>query len=163
MYDDDFMEGEEEFEDTMQDKYLSFMLMDNCYLLAIENVIEIVSVQQITHVPEMEHFVKGVIDLRGMVIPLIDARLLFQLPEVEYNDRTSIIITSYNDKKIGIIVDYVKEVQDIHKENFSAPLSIGTSIDRKYIKGIGKTEDGVKLLLNLESFLDTPEYEAIEV
>ncbi len=141
--------------DTGQDhggKYLTFRLADEEYGVEILKVREIIGVMGITSVPRMPEYMKGVINLRGKVIPVIDLRLKFNLNEIEYTDQTCIIVVDVG-REIGIIVDTVSEVLDVGREAIEPPPSMGGSLDTTFILGMGKVGDSVKILLDVDRVL----------
>ncbi|NLM50895.1 MAG: purine-binding chemotaxis protein CheW [Clostridiaceae bacterium] len=150
-------------DDTQEDRYLTFFLDKDIYGIEIKYINEIIGMQKITKIPEVPHYAKGVINLRGKIVPVIDLRLKFKKEEIEYNDRTCIIIVSVEDLLVGLIVDNVDEVAKIPKENIAAPPDYKVGFHNRYIKGIGKTEDTdtVKLLLDCEKILTDDEFEEI--
>lgn len=142
-----------EAEDTQKDKFLTFFLADEEYGIAIRHVIEIIGIQKITEVPDMPNFVKGVINLRGKVIPVMDVRARFHLPGQDYDERTCIVVVNVDDQSTGLIVDRVCEVADIPAEHVEpAPGSSKMSAD-SYIMGLGKTGERVKILLDARRLL----------
>ena len=159
---DDFWGDDEEDDDTQKDKYLTFRLDVEDYGLEIRHVKEIISIQKITDVPDLPDFVKGVINLRGQVIPTLDLRLRFGLPFKEYDERTCIIITHMNDIQVGIIVDTVNEVLDIPQEMISPPPSVQKGVAHRFIQGLGRVGDEVKIILNAGKLLHEDELEALE-
>lgn len=144
---------EEETEDTQKDKYLTFGIGSEAYGIQIRFVTEIVVMQNITHVPDMPDSIKGVINLRGKVISVLDMRTRFNLEAREYDDRTCIIVVDVKDTLIGLIVDGVREVVDIKEEMIDDPPRQHSGIQSNYIEGIGKIENEVKILLNVEKIL----------
>ncbi|HOM02181.1 MAG TPA: chemotaxis protein CheW [Acetivibrio sp.] len=140
-------------EDTQKDMYLTFLIGNEEYGIAIKYVTEIVGIQKIIEVPEMQEYVKGIINLRGKVIPVIDVRLMLGLKEKEYNDRTCTIVLDVRGVPIGLIVDAVAEVMQISGENIVPPPEINDERKQKYINGIGRTENGIKLLVDCEKLL----------
>ncbi|WP_265446241.1 chemotaxis protein CheW [Acetivibrio straminisolvens] len=140
-------------EDTQKDKYLTFLLGNEEYGVGINYVTEIVGIQKIVEVPEMQRHIKGVINLRGKVIPVIDVRLMLGLEEKEYNDRTCTVVLNIRGVSVGLIVDAVAEVLQISEENIVPPPEINGERKQKYINGIGKTESGIKLLVDCERLL----------
>lgn len=160
---DDFWGDDEEDEDTQKDKYLTFRLDEEDYGLEIRHVKEIISVQKITDVPDLPDFVKGVINLRGQVIPTLDLRLRFGLPPKDYDERTCIIITHMNETLVGVIVDTVNEVLDIPPEMISPAPSVQKGVAHRFIQGLGRAGDAVKIILNAERLLHEDELEALEV
>jgi len=144
----------EKQEDTQQGRYLTFSLGEEVFGLAIRYVTEIIGMQPITKVPEVPSFIKGIINLRGKIIPVIDMRLKFRKEPIPYTDRTCIIVIDTQEIMVGLIVDMVAEVINIGEENIVPPPDQKTGMHNKYIQGIGKVDDSVKLLLDCESLLD---------
>ena len=135
-------------------KYLTFSLGREDYGLEILKVREIIGIMNITAVPQVPEYVKGVINLRGKVIPVIDLRLKFKMPPIEITAETCIIIINLKDVMIGIIIDQVKEVLDIKQDRIEATPNFGANVHTDYILGIGKVNDSVKILLNIERILE---------
>jgi len=135
-------------------KYLTFKLVDEEYGVEILKVREIIGVMQITAVPRMPAHVKGVINLRGKVIPVVDLRLKFGLQEAEHTEQTCIIVVNVG-QEIGIIVDTVCEVLDIAGENIEPTPSMGGSVDTSFMLGMGKVGEVVKILLDIDKVLTT--------
>ncbi|RXE59038.1 purine-binding chemotaxis protein CheW [Acetivibrio mesophilus] len=148
-------------EDTQKDKYLIFLIGNEEYGIGINYVTEIVGIQKITEIPEMQGHVKGIINLRGKVIPVIDVRLMLGLEEKEYNDRTCTIVLNIRGVCIGLIVDGVAEVLQIYEENIVPPPEVNDGGKQKYIHAIGKTESGIKLLLDCERLLSNSALENV--
>ncbi len=159
---DDFWGDDEEDDDTQKDKYLTFHLDVEDYGIEIRHVKEIISIQKITDVPDLPDFVKGVINLRGQVIPTLDLRLRFGLPFKEYDERTCIIITHMNDAPVGVIVDTVNEVLDIPPEMIAPPPSVQKGAAHRFILGLGRVGEDVKIILNAGKLLHEDELEALE-
>lgn len=141
-------------EDTQKDKYLTFRLADEDYGIEICYVTEIIGIQKITKVPDMANFIKGVINLRGKVIPVMDVRARFCLPPREYDERTCVIVVNVNEQDIGLVVDRVNEVVDIPAAQVEPPPAASQSRSSNYIRGIGKMGESVKVLLDAETLLD---------
>jgi len=137
-------------EETQKDKFLTFTIGKEYYGIEIRYVTEIIGVQPITEVPELPEYIRGIINLRGKIIPIMDVRLRFSKGFREYNDRTCIIVIDADDILIGLIVDSVSEVLSIPDEDIVAPTDLKGN---KYIKGIGKTGSDVKLLLDCKQLL----------
>lgn len=148
-------------EDTQKGKFLTFSLGKEFYGIDIMYVTEIVGIQPITVVPEYPEFIKGIINLRGKIISVMDARLKFKKPPEVYNDRTCIIVVDVLDLSIGIIVDAVSEVLNINEENIVPPPNLNTG-GRKYIKSIGKSDDVVYLILDCEKLLNEDELDELK-
>ena len=149
-------------EDTQHGRFLTFALGNEVFGLEIRYVTEIVGIQPITQIPETPLFVKGVINLRGKIIPVIDMRLKFKKTPNEYNDRTCIIVIDIKDISVGLIVDNVAEVVTIADENIVSPPSYSTGSQNRYIKGIGKVQKEVKLLLDCDKLFSKSDFEAVE-
>jgi len=142
-------------------KYLTFSLANEEYGLEILKVREIIGIMDITAVPQMPPYVKGVINLRGKVIPVIDLRLKFGLEPAEYTDQTCIVVVDVG-TLTGIIVDTVQEVLDIDSSQIDPPPPLGGSIDTSFVLGMGKVKDDVKILLDIDKVLDADEIREIE-
>jgi len=148
-------------EDTLKDKYLTFFTDNQLLGIPIADVVQIVGVQEITTVPDFPSYAKGIINLRGTIIPIIDVRLRLHKEEIEYNERTCTIVTNINGVSIGFIVDAVNEVTKIDKSNISDPPKMGTDYVNSYITGVGKIGSKVVLLLNTQKMLSEKEIELI--
>jgi len=148
-------------EDTQKGRFLTFKLGEESFGLEIKYVTEIVGIQPITKIPEVPNYVKGIINLRGKVISVIDVRIKFQKEPVEYDERTCIIVIDIEDMSIGLIVDNVSEVITIKDEDIVPPPSYKTGFQNEYIKGVGKYKDGVKLLLDSNKLLTNEEKQEI--
>jgi purine-binding chemotaxis protein CheW len=157
---DDFYDDDDE--DTQKDKYLTFTVGKEDYGIEITHVTEIIGVQKITDVPDMPAYIKGVINLRGKVIPVIDVRLRFRMPEREYDDRTCTVVVSVNGTPIGLVVDTVKEVVDIPENQIELPPEVAESSTQRYIKGLGKIGDDVKILLDVEKLVRNEDIAAMQ-
>ena len=151
----------ENFEDTQKGKFLTFSVGREAYGIEIKFVTEIIGIQDITEVPELPNYVKGIINLRGKIIPVIDVRLRFKKQPKEYNDRTCIVVIEIKDISIGLIVDNVAEVINIDDNNIVPPPDIKTGFHNRYVRGIGKVGNEVKLLLDCDKLLNEDEVEAI--
>lgn len=134
-------------------KYLTFALGKEDYGLEILKVREIIGMMNITAVPQVPGYVKGVINLRGKVIPVIDLRLKFGMEEMGVTVETCVIVINLKEVLIGIIIDKVKEVLDIKQDNIEPAPNFGSDVHTDFILGIGKVGDSVKLLLNIEKVL----------
>lgn len=150
-----------EEEDTQKGKFLTFSLGLEFYGIEIKYVTEIIGIQAITEVPELPDYVKGIINLRGKIIPVMDVRLRFKKPPQDYNDRTCIIIIDVKETDIGLIVDSVSEVLEIPEEEIVSPPEVNKNQNR-YIKAIGKVGEDVKLILDCFKLLNDEEFEALE-
>lgn len=149
-------------EDTQKGKYLTFLLGNEAFGMEIKYITEIIGIQSITEIPELPEYIRGIINLRGKIIPVMDARLRFRKPFKEYNDRTCIIVIDIDDISIGLIVDRVSEVIVIPEGEIVAPPEL--KVGNRFVKGIGKTGAEVKLILDCRKLLhdeDTDRLNAI--
>ncbi|MHB8072234.1 chemotaxis protein CheW [Desulfosporosinus fructosivorans] len=153
-------ESQDQVEDTQKGKFFTFSLGTEFYGIEIKYVTEIIGLQPITEIPEMPEYIKGIINLRGKIIPLMDVRLRFKKPFREYNDRTCIVVIEIRGITIGLIVDSVSEVISIQDEEIVAPPNLNKE-GNKYIKGIGKVGNDVKLLLDSDKLLNDVDVEEL--
>ncbi len=137
-------------------KYLTFLLAGEEYGLDILKVREIIGIMDITKVPQTPDFVRGVVNLRGKVIPVIDLRSKFRLPSVPYNDQTCIIVVDVGGL-MGVIVDTVQEVHNILNEEIEEPPNLGASVDTSYFLGMAKVNREVKILLDIDRIMTSEE------
>ena len=150
--------------DSQKDKYVTFKSGNEYFGIKIEYVNEIIVYQEITESPETEEYIKGLINLRGKIIPVIDVRIRFKQEPFEYNDRTCIIVLNVKELVVGLIVEKIAEVVEITEGNILPNPKIGKA-DRsqnKYVYGIGKVGDEVKLLLDPERLLNDEDTALIE-
>ena len=160
--DDEFFGIEDEEEDTQANKYMTFKVSKESFGIGIRFIREIIELQTITEVPEMPDFLKGVINLRGKVIPVIDLRVRFKIGAKEFDDRTCIIIIEVKDSSVGFIVDSVEEVAEIADKNIEpAPNFRSETGKEKYISGIGKVGDHIKIILDVEKILHEDELNSL--
>jgi purine-binding chemotaxis protein CheW len=152
---------EEMEEDTQKDRYLTFSLGKESFGIEVRYVTEIIGMQAITGVPELPEYIKGIINLRGQIIPVMDVRLRFKKEPREYTDRTCTIVVNINNMPIGLIVDGVSEVITIPEEDVVDPPQTNMGINNRYIKKIGKVGSEVKLLLDCELLLSKDELESL--
>lgn len=156
------MQELEEFEeDTQKGKFLTFVTGSEAYGIEIKYVTEIIGIQPITEVPEVPEYIRGIINLRGKIIPVMDVRLRFKKPFKEYAERTCVIVIDVEDISIGLIVDSVAEVITIPDLDIVAPPEVSKGTN-KFIKGIGKVGNEVKLLLDCNKLLSENEIEDIK-
>lgn len=142
-----------ENEDTQKDRYLAFELDNESYGIEIKYITEIIGLQPITGVPELPRYICGIMNLRGKIIPVMDARLRFHKKFREYNDRTCVIIIEIMNMVTGLIVDSVEEVITIPCEDITVPSEVSI-IENQYIKGIGKKDNKIILLLDCNNLLN---------
>jgi purine-binding chemotaxis protein CheW len=147
-------------------KYLTFTLAGEEYGIGILKIREIIGMMSITSVPQAPGFVKGVINLRGKVIPVIDLRLRFGMPAMDYTERTCIIVVQIDLPEttinIGIVVDSVSEVLNISGGDIEDAPMFGTQLNTNYILGMAKIEGGVKILLDIDKVLTENEIGLLE-
>lgn len=156
---DEMMDMEE---DTQKGKYLTFQLGKEIFGIEIRYVTEIIGMQPIAEVPEVPAYVKGIINLRGQIIPLIDVRIKFKKEPMDYHDRTCIIVIEIQNTSIGLIVDEVAEVLSMPEEHIVPPPEYKTGFQNRYIKSIGRVGDQVKLILDCEKLLREDELEVLD-
>ncbi len=146
-------------------KYLTFLLDREEYGISILKVKEIIGMMRVTPVPHTPEFCKGVINLRGRVIPVIDLRLRFSMSAVEYTERTCIVVVEIDSATgkvhIGLVVDTVSEVINIKSSEIEDPPSFGTTLETEYILGMAKTGGGVKILFDIDRVLSANMMELI--
>ncbi len=142
-------------------KYLTFTLADDEYGIEITKIREIIGMLPITSVPQTPDFIKGVINLRGKVIPVVDLRLRFGMDAIDYTERTCIIVVEIagqaGDILMGSVVDSVSEVLSVKAEDIEETPTFGTKLDTDYILGMAKVEAGVKILLDIDKVLSGEE------
>ncbi len=144
-------EDDNEADDSLADKYLLFNLGNEVYGIDIKYVIEIIELQKITEVPDMPEYIKGVINLRGKIIPAMDLRIRFSIVKRAYNDRNCIIIVKVADKPVGLIVDTVEDVQDIPIDSIEpAPDFKSDAGKERFTSGLAKDGDNVRIILDAE-------------
>ncbi len=146
---------------TREGKYLTFSLDREEYGIGVLKVKEIMGMIQITSVPRTPEHVKGVINLRDKVIPVIDLRMRFGIETIDYEDRTCIVVVEIESAggrlQIGIVVDSVSEVLNIKSDEIEDMPAFGTSLDTDYILGMAKAGSGIKILLDIDRVLTTRE------
>lgn len=151
--------------DERAGKYLTFELGREEYGIEIARVKEIIGMMPITSLPQADGYVKGVINLRDKVIPVIDLRMRFGMEPIEYADRTCIIVVEIDSTSgtvmIGIVVDAVSEVNNVKAEEIEDSPAFGTNLSTKYILGMAKKEGGVRILLDIDRVLNMAELSAI--
>ncbi len=148
-------------------KYLTFSLANEEYGIGILKIKEIIGMMSITTVPQTPDFVKGVINLRGKVIPVTDLRLKFSMEANRYTERTCIIVVEIDGKSgntitVGVVVDSVSEVLNIGGQDIEPSPAFGTKLETDYILGMAKTEGKVKILLDIDRVLSSHEVEMLE-
>jgi purine-binding chemotaxis protein CheW len=147
--------------DSRGGKFLTFFLAGEEYGLEILRVQEIIGIMDITPVPRTPECIRGVINLRGKVIPIVDLRRKFGMDSAERTAETCVIVVEANRVQTGIVVDKVSEVLDIAGEDIEDTPSFGAEVRTDYILGIGKTQGRVRLLLDIDRVLDNSEFKAL--
>ncbi len=143
-------------------KVIVFALADEEYGVEVEKVKTIERMMPMTRVPKTYSFVKGVINLRGVVVPVIDLRGRFGLPEQEYTDNSRIVIIAVNDMEVGLIVDSANDVIDVDSDAIQDPPEIVGGVRAKYLQGVAKLGDRLLVLLNLQEVLNKSEIVKLE-
>ena len=134
--------------DDLSGRYLSFYIDDIIYSLPLNHVIEIIGIQNITHIPNCPYYIKGIINLRGKIVPISDVRLKFGLEERPYDDKTCIVIVLINDMNVGVIVDRVAEVVSLDKSNMAPPPVSEKRLGDSYLDSISTVNE--KVIMNID-------------
>lgn len=150
--------------EDQKDKYMTFKSGKEHYALKIQYVSEIIPFQAITAIPETEDYIKGLINLRGKILPVIDVRLRFKQEPFEYNDRTCIIVIMVKGTMVGLVVEQIAEVVEIGAESILPPPTImrGDKVQNKYVYGISRVGDIVRLLIDPDKLLNDEDLTAAE-
>jgi purine-binding chemotaxis protein CheW len=147
--------------ESQDGKHLTFSLGKEEYGIPILKVREIIGMMEITHVPKTPQFVKGVINLRGKIIPIMDLRAKFNMAAKEYNERTCIIVVEVNvnglNRQMGVVVDMVSEVLNIPENEIEQEFQYGTTVEGDFLTGMGKVKDKVIMLLNIDKIMNFEE------
>jgi purine-binding chemotaxis protein CheW len=152
--------GAERAEDEKQ--HVTFIIGEETYGVEVLKVQEIIGMTQITHVPNTMSFMKGVINLRGSVVPVVDMRLKFSMPEREYDSFTVIIIVEVKERMIGMIVDSVSDVVSIPVRSIQDTPHFSSKIETDFIMGIGQVDERLVIILDVDRILTTDELGEIE-
>jgi len=152
--------------EELEGKYITFTLDNEEYGIPILNVREIIGMMKVTPIPQTPRFVRGVVNLRGKVIPVIDLRTRFGLDFKETDDRTPIVVVELKGSsgliQIGIVVDTVSEVIQVTREDIQQTPSFGVQVDTDFILGIARDDEGIKTLLDIDCVLTSEELVALE-
>ena len=139
----------------LQGKFLIFSVHDVEYGIDIGNVTEIIGIQDMTPIPNSPPYVRGITNIRGTIVPVVDMRLRFGIEEAEYNERTCIVLISSENMYIGLVVDSVEDVVQLTPENI-LPLPQGSVAENnKYLKAIGKDGENIKQIIDIERIFET--------
>lgn len=148
---------------TRRERYLTFYLGNEQYGIAIDKIKEIIAMMKITNVPKIPSYMRGVINLRGSIIPVVDTRLRFNMEHREADMNTTIIIVEVEKVSIGFIVDRVEEVSSIDSSNLSEPPKFGNNIDTDFICSVAQIEDQVVMILDVLKLFEADELLSIEL
>lgn len=140
-------------ENVPTEKYLTFFIDEQLFAIQSSQVAEIIRMQPITFMPKLPAFVKGVINLRGKIVPLIDLRIKLGKTPIEYDEHTSIVVIEAGDINVGFIVDRVNDVTDISKNQISDSPKLAKDTTTNYVTGIATLENEVAMLLNPDRIL----------
>jgi purine-binding chemotaxis protein CheW len=140
-------------EDSLKDKYLTFLIGAEGYGMDIRHVTEIIGIQKITHIPDMPDYVVGVINLRGTVVPIVNVRRRFGLPLKDYDTRTCIIVVNLNETSVGLIVDEISEVVTITEDCMEPAPRVSRGSNSRFIQGLGKVNDEARIILDTQKIL----------
>ena len=154
--------GAEEDLLSKEGKHLTFLLCEEEYGIEILKVREIVGLMDVTTVPQTDNYIKGVVNLRGKVIPVIDLRLKFSMQEAEPTQETCIIVVEVSNTLVGVVVDSVSEVLDIKNSEIEKAPQFGQDVDTKFITGLGKAKGKIVILLDINEVLTHEELETVE-
>lgn len=144
-------------ESTVLGKVMTFHIGDQVYGIEIAYVVEIIEMQHITKIPHVPPYIKGIINVRSKVVPIVDIRTRFGKPEIPYTGRTCIIILAMNEVSVGIIVDSVADVEDIHSSDISATPENRSVNTNEFIQYMIRSGNDVKLILDVAKLLDEQE------
>lgn len=137
----------------LERKYLTFLTDEQLFGIPIAEVVQIIGMQKITEIPEFPDYAKGIINLRGDIVPIIDVRVRLCKPVMEYNDRTCIIVTDINGKYYGFVVDRVDEVTEIPDEYITVPPHMGNETAAQYLTGVAKIKEKLVLIMDIRKLL----------
>lgn len=151
-------------DDAQKGKFMTFQTGKEYFGISISYVNEIIAMQPITAIPEVENYIKGLINLRGKIIPVVDVRVRFKMDPIEYTDRTCIIVIDVKSTVIGLIVEKIAEVDTILDDDIVPPPSLGRRENEhsKYVYGLARTGNSVKLLLDPEKLIKQDVLKALE-
>lgn len=142
-----------ETEDDLTGKYLTFFIGEKTYGVELLHVLEIISIQTVTTVPSTPEYIKGIINLRGQIVPVIDVRLKFNMDEKDYDERTCIVVLNIDEMSVGLIVDQVSEVISFDNDHLSPLPEFGEVNTNQYIKSIARAKERLVINLDCEKFL----------
>ena len=144
-------------------EFLSFVLGGEHYALDITTVKEIRGYEQVTKIANAPEFIKGVMNLRGDIVPVVDLRIKFKVGEATYNEFTIVIMLSVDDRIVGIVVDGVSDVIRLSDEEMLPPPEFGVAFDSRYLHGLADVDETMVILVNIESLINSNELGLVEV
>jgi purine-binding chemotaxis protein CheW len=144
------------------DQFVVFSVNDQVYGVEILKIKEVVSYQKITPLPNMKGFIKGIINLRGVILPVFDLRQKFKLPDTRYTPFHAIIVMEISGRVMGVIVDHISDVVDLFPEEVQTASNLPRGVQAEYIKGIGKKERELIVLLDVDRLLSPEELEILD-
>ena len=157
----DIEKKQDSSEETLKGRFLTFQVGSETYGIEIRYVIEIVGLQPFTVMPEMPEYIKGIMNLRGKIIPVMDIRLRFNMPWHEYDDRTCIIVIDMNEKSVGLVIDSVSDVLTINDDEIMKKPEMSTKEGCGYIGKIGRKDKQVILLIDCDKLLSNDELDKV--
>ena len=140
-------------DDSLKNKYLAFIVEDEHFAVEVAHIKEIMGVVDITNIPRTEDYIKGIINLRGDIVPVIDVRVRFMKPELPYDQTTCIVVVEYQDYSLGLVVDSILGIYTFNEDMVAPPPNAKLSYANQFVRNIGRAEDGTKLLLDLEKLI----------
>ncbi len=148
--------------DAASSEYLVFSLGDEEYAVDILKVQEIRGYENVTRIANVPEFIKGVTNLRGVIVPIIDLRLKFHLDKVEYGGQTVVIVVNVDDRIVGIVVDGVSDVMSLSPDQIKPAPEFGVTLSSDYLSGIGSLDDRMLVLVDIEKLLTHEEMQLVE-
>jgi purine-binding chemotaxis protein CheW len=140
-------------EDGVGEEYLAFTLGQEEYGIDILKVQEIRGYETVTRIANAPDFIKGVINLRGIIVPIVDLRIKFRLEKVEYNQYTVVIILNLTDRVVGVVVDGVSDVLTLQRAQIKPAPEFSSALDTEYIRGLGSLDERMLILVDIEQLL----------
>jgi purine-binding chemotaxis protein CheW len=147
---------------SRRERYLTFFLGEEQYGIAIDRIKEIIAIMKVTNVPKTPEYMRGVINLRGSIIPVVDTRLRFGMETKEEDMHTAIVIVEVDKVNIGFIVDRVEEVASIDSANLSEPPKFGNNIDTDFICSMAQMDENVVMILDVLKLFEADELISLE-
>lgn len=147
--------------DGQKDMFMTFVVGKETYGIEISHIIEIIGMQEYTEVPEMPDYIRGIINLRGNIIPLMDVRLRFRMEPRPHDDRTCVIVTVVDTVLVGLIVDGVSEVITLPEENISSIQGIAGAQGNRFVREVGRTASGIVLIVDPNKLVNDDELEML--